>query len=468
MRRYALRPWNFTLNQPVYLYWIGNPYKNEYNRWVIKALFETNDEKLEERVFPWASLMALRIGRMYIDGIMQNTQSRGNFSSINIPKNIEYNICKGFDMPKSLYPFADAPFYGNLALCHFTIGNMNFYIPTVEVIRGILTRSTFLLNRILHPPGWDDLIEYSNVNGKNLEISLFKEFPYYWIQQENFLLYFIWLVSYPKAIEEWHNVYKNLVFRGGSFIAKPPSGFDWKWNFRSLSFREHCLILEITHISGISLPFDEIVYSSPHLFSIEHTNQIKGVSFQKDASVIIQEESGAASNRWMNSYYPKMEQTLFLFSKKPVLKKNIVKSRQLIKQSKRKIREQNTLYQKYTFSLVGTTQEWEQNGYSNPIDFVPLPKIKQDKYPYFKAFLDAIDILSQFPRVGSVSLNILQLLNRRNKPTNCAVVRIVIDGGMAKYIIEINRMGSQNASTLILFPLVQLNDDALALSIDNL
>lgn len=175
MAELKLRPWHFNENEIVELYWLGAPYKESPGQWMIPVVFRRPEGSFKEEIFPWGTLPVLIPGRKYIDGTLQPDNSTGTEFTIRISPFTDFSICRGFDIPRSLYSFGEINRYGEQLLCKFMLSGTVYYIPCLEIVRFFLAPHSALLNRLLEPNGMSSLIGQDTELDNGIEIKLTKE-----------------------------------------------------------------------------------------------------------------------------------------------------------------------------------------------------------------------------------------------------------------------------------------------------
>lgn len=341
MRRLKLRPWRFDKNEEVELYWHGAPFLNSEGLWMIKCLFRGFNGRFKEQAYPFATLPYLRIGQKYIDGDFTE-KTNGSIYKVIVANSTHFDLCKGFDFPKRLYPFnlPPAPSYGNLPVCRFEINGFIYYIPCIEIVRSILAPYRMLANKILRPEGLDGFIEESNESFGKLSLSFNEEFPAI-LLRDDAILYFVWL-RYNAAVKKtWDSVYKNFILDTNQQSNEITSGMIMKsmpirvvppqfgrstWVFRGLEYNNHILILELISRSDLEIPFNEIEIFHPKLDKRESDNRPRYVidpdKKNNDDNDTELDTTGQGSEKQNSGNTIEQPPVMFSFKNKPRIVKN--------------------------------------------------------------------------------------------------------------------------------------------------
>jgi hypothetical protein len=472
--RLKANSWVFQKNEEVELYWFGAPFLNHEGLWMIKCLFKRADGTFREQSFPFGTLPHLRIGLIYINGDFAEKTSTGSLFEVKVSDSTRFEICKGFDFPKSLYAFnvPPSPSYGNLPVCRFEAGGIIYYLPCTEIVRSILAPYQMLANQILRPEGLDCFIESSFSYRSKLKLHLTDEY-HQKLLNDDAISYFVWLKFNFAAVKAWTSVYKNMVLdatqtpgqdvvsefkRGIPIRVIPPVNDSSKWTFRGLQYNNHRLILELLFRSDLEAPFQDIEVFHPRLDRSESDGSIR---YKKDPNKepsdnqdIELETSGEAANRKKNHNIIEQPPTMFSFMIKPRIYK------------KRKI-----AFSKHTGEtvLIGadneiknysvTAQDWTQEGKTPQIEFSSLQQVDASLAKGLEDFLKLIEYIQMNYRKLIISYRIITLPYMSSfaqyadgSYRTIALVKIAHLGLTPSFIIEVARADGWSISTLIIKP----------------
>ncbi len=475
MSRLKIRSWVFDENEEVELYWHGVPFLNTEGLWMLKCLFKRNDGSYKEHIIPFGTLPYLRIGQSYINGDFSDKPAKGSLCEIKVPSFATFDYCKAFNFPKSLYAFdrQPAPAYGNLNLCRFEVGGVTYYIPCTEIVRSILAPYKMLVNQILRPEGLDYFIEGSTESGGRLSVNLNEEYDRK-LLNDDALAYFIWLRFNKQAQRSWNSVYRNIMLdaskksnnigmelRNGIPIRVMPahSGVS-TWTFRGLSYKNHCLILELLHRSDLVIPFSNVECFHPKLERLEVD---KNPRYVKDPTqkpleneTIDLDITGDGAEKHANNIIIEQPPVMYSFKNKPRIyrksnKKRKVHTGEVIVIGTGKDGGSN--------NNVGTTQDWVQGGRIPQIEFDGLKMVDMNICKGLEEFFALITHLQLNYKNFNLSFSVIPLPPLKSFSyyedggiRSCAVVQISRDGHIPCYLIEIGRADDWSISTLVVKP----------------
>lgn len=474
MSRLKIKSSSFGEDEEVELYWHGVSFQNTEGLWMIKCLFKRMEGSYQEQVIPFGTLPYLRIGQSYINGDFLDKPGKGSLFEIKLPSCVRFDICKAFDFPKSLYAFdrKPAPAYGNLPICRFEVGGIIYYIPCTEIVRSILAPYKMLVNQILRPDGLDYFIESYNEYNSRLSITLSEEYNRKLLNDDS-ISYFIWLRFNMYARKSWNSVYKNMLLdaskRSGDIAAEfkkgvpirvipPHSGYS-TWTFRGLTYKNHCLILELLHRSDLAIPFTRIECFHPKLERLEADRKPRYVkdSTKKplDGDSIELDTTGQASEKHTNNIIIEQPPVMYSFKYKPRIFRKSNKTRRIhtgdvIVIGTGKDGESDN---------VGTTQDWVLGGNIPQIEFSGLKMVDVSLSKGLEEFLRLIEHIQKFYKNLSLSLSIISLPPLKSFSyyedgglRSCAVVQITQNGHIPCYLIEVGRADEWSISTLVVKP----------------
>lgn len=215
----------------------------------------------EQRWLPIGLLPLLKPGRVVSRGTIQDLAANGTPMSAHIP-----NLASGEDLDaadcisKPLYPFGGHRGWSQRVLRYFADGKI-VLIPTFELIRALFLHNKALVRAILQPaglinlatpvePGFHDKLQIDFTWGmprRSLNRDIIREFA--------------WITADPAARAAWDSVLD--LSRGNHYVSIEPPPLDTRIDFRGVRWKAAHLVLEITGISGRSLPCNYLSYSHP-------------------------------------------------------------------------------------------------------------------------------------------------------------------------------------------------------------
>jgi hypothetical protein len=286
MAKLTLRPWKYPKNKKMLLYWLCSPYRSADGKWTIRAIFVSAAEEeiglFEDGIpttydiseFPWGLLPNLRVGRIYVNGILQ-TDSIQETKRLYISNLQDGAICSAFQIPKQLYSFFDNKMLGDEKIWRFKVGNEIYYLPCLELIRAFFAPSKTLTNQLLKPTGLEDLIDYAETVDGEIQLNLSSDIPKSIITDE-MVTHLLWLTYNETAKISWQKVYsgvfakanRNLTTTLNVALAKgtpletlPPLKNQCELLFTSSNTENSYLIHELFEVLGLpNIPFQNVKY----------------------------------------------------------------------------------------------------------------------------------------------------------------------------------------------------------------
>lgn len=420
MSRLKLRSWSFGKNEEIELYWHGIPFLNSEGLWMLKCLFKRNNETFKEHVFPFGTLPHLRIGQVYVDGGFAEKTGTGSLFEVRVTNATRFDICKGFDFPKSLYAFnkPPAPSYGNLPICRFEVEGVMYYIPCTEVVRSILAPYKMFANQILRPEGLSCFIESSYGYKDKLELKLTEEYNRDLLKYEA-VSYFVWLKFDKSAENSWNSVYKNMILdaaqkpggditdelrKGIPIRVLPPVNGPSTWTFRGLAYKNQRLILELVSRSELILPFTDIDLYHPKLEKIETDSRpryakdpTKKPTDYKDVEL---DTTGQGAEKHPGHNIVEQPPVMYSLKIKPRISKKSSKIRRMhtgdivVIGTKKEDKNENN---------VGTTQDWIQGGNIPQIEFSTLKMVDANLAKGLEEFIKLVEYIQTHHNILTLS-----------------------------------------------------------------
>lgn len=468
-RTLQLHPWTFPKDEDVCLYWLLSPYRTTEGDWILTAVFKKKNGQLVEIRFSMGTLPLLRFGQYYRNGFIIPGQTEGKQGTLGLKDATNGRACISYTIPPDLYSMYHQNRYGTRReVWRFEIRGINYYIPCLEIVRSYLTHSTTLANYLLYPDGLERLIEKRNTYSDTLEIVLSEKWPGN-LTSEEAITHLSWLLYDSGARNFWESIYRDLYSRAAKvYPSNPINGLkggipielelpfeNHRWTFRGLTRGRDVVILEITEISGLLMPFKEIKFSHPSFKTTENTNS---GSTEKDErskhgeAMIL--DGGPARPTASGSI--SVPPTMFKFDSLPRLGKQYHKTYSLYthttddkKSGSNEISGLNTIVSTARIYPGSENKPLELQGIE--IDFVEQGR-------GLKEFLTAIDFLKIRLPNFLIYTQIVLLPNvgafakcDDGSRRSCAVVRIKREACPTIFLIEISRPDGWQVSTLLIF-----------------
>lgn len=473
-----IQPWPFNKDEEVQLYWICSPFLDVQKGWMLQVVFKRADNSVIEVVVPWGTIPYLSLGQKYINGIPIVTGKAGKTYQITTPDRSGFKIGIAYDIPASIYYFYKNQKYGFQKICKFSIGERNYYIPCLELVRNFLTPHKVLANNIMKPGGLDLLIENSSVNGRNLFIKLSNEIKGPLISN-NTAAYLAWLKYDNYASRAWNSIY-NKVFsqaisvnpfnpmeelQKNTYIELvPPVGRDTNLAIRGINVGNDTLILEIVSKTNLYMPFDQILYTHPSLTSPEYSDDNRKARIiinghKNDVTAL--EDTGTGANKTPEENIIDNISIGFGFNKNPHMEKVRLKN-QKINSGNYDVNAITRNFDHYTSNNeVATTQDWIYGGKIKSLEFDSLEIMEEGATRGLEDFLKVINCLAENHKGLEISMNILLIPEGKafscypdGTRRNCAIVKLERQGKLPGYIIEVGRADGWSISTLLIYQLV--------------
>lgn len=402
---------------------------------------------------------------------------KGKLQEINVPGNTKFDIIRGFDMPKILYPFKNNLEYGKQLVCRFEVLGRIYFIPCMEVVRSILAPYKAFAYQLLRPHGLDYFIESHQIRDNTLEINLTEKCPRE-IVNDTAVAYLAWLRFDKAANFAWNMIYSNLIKKATemspSYPAKefskgipvevvPPMNGNSVWTFRGVSCYNTTLILELIHRSKLNRPSFRIAYSHYSLEKLEADNkpkravQTRGVTGE-DGEVVLDNDLLQSAKKQQSQKITGQQPILFSFKENPRMIK--------IRRNKRNIHtgvpekdQKETINRNGDKQRSFSMQDWESEGKIPPMEFKSLELVKVNPYKGLEDFKSAIDLLQKRNPMLDIYMSAVYVpLGKRfsrykdGYRRTCAIVKIVHSSYIPCYILEIGRADSWSISTLFIWP----------------
>ncbi|MGC5325181.1 Tn7-like element transposition protein TnsE [Brevibacillus sp. SYSU BS000544] len=490
MSSLKLRPWKFPKAEVVELYWFCSPYRDVNGNWMLPVAFKRKTNEIKILHFSWGILPALRLGQKYIDGLAISTK-KGTISSVEIPNAEQGQICSSFDMPPELYFLYRNQELGTQKVWKRSVGEYDYYIPCVEIIRSMLATSRTLAHQLLQPNGLELIIDQIRIFDSELHIYLSKEFPKSLINEKN-VLHLVWLYFNKFARTVWDSTYTNLV-KGtigqseNSFANNRTRNIPLETvfpivgksqiTFRGIQAGKSILVMEFIGVTGFDVRFNKIVYSHPLLkrnVEIERPQKSRIVTQISEEKGFILNDNSESSK--INSHQDVLElmATLHGYQHMPDMKINRVALQEIGIEPSTKYSQGRGGRNEHGRKEV-STHDSMYGGDTSPIEFDTLLAVPIFHGLGLESFFKLIHYMQkEFPQIR-ISMGVVQLpLGKRfsicpdgNRRT-CAIVCIESEGRLPTYILEIARPDDWSISTLLFSSIKPLKPPRIENYIQNL
>lgn len=471
-------PWIYKKDEEAELYWLCSPYLSKNNNWIITAIFRRNSE-IKQVELPWGTLPLLRLGQKYINGIPIENKSKGYMGQLKIA-NEEFQICESFKMPPKLYYLYKNHSMGSEFVCKITIGNKEYYIPCIEIIRSFLVKSKTLANYLLKPNGLDFLIDKVETIEQSINVFLAKDIPRKLINDDT-VAHLLWLKYNKLANDTWTSIYNNMfstavieqyegtvkrLHTGIKIKVIPPINKNCVWSYRGIYSGNSVLILEIVTTTGFELPmFQKIRYFHPSFDRVKAINNSGVVRRTDNGKEDIYEIpiDKTKEDTKKDSQQPVIElaPTEFVYDGKIDIRK--LKGEERLTDNgvtlvKAKGDENGT---KKNDSLVGSPQDWSGEGKIPSIEFNSLELVKGKLGKGLEEFYDAIKYMQNNYKGLNIAMDEVFLPKGKSfsfypdgSRRNCAIVSIYLEEKKQCYIFEVGRFDKWSISTLFIWPTI--------------
>lgn len=489
MAKLTLRPWSHLKNKRMLLYWLCSPYRSSEGRWTIRAVFVSAAEEerglfgdepatYEISEFPWGLLPNLRVGRFYVNGVLE-TGHTPETRRIYVPDIQNGSFCSAFQIPKQLYSFLDNKMLGNERIWRFKVGNTIYYLPCLEIIRAFFAPSKTMTNQLLKPYGLESLIEDAEDIDGELRVNLSSDIPQSIINDE-MVAHLLWLTYNESARNSWQKVYNGIFVKAiENFPAKPiialaeglpletlpPLENQCELTFTSIKAANSCLIHEITGVNGLpSLPFEKVKYkhsSFKGIIESINTNKIgkKIVSLNRDGRYIHADKRKRVKTR-SNQPLAEIPKVVLGFTKLPQIIKQAISTyiappeeTFISNKQSSSTNRKPTADEKKEFSV----DESYLGGELRPIEFDGLRIVEKSDGQGLNDFILTLNFLAKLNPYLKVDFQIYSLPGdlpfcfiNGNIRRNFAIASICSDKGKVAYLLEISRLDNWQISTLLI------------------
>ncbi|PKM78432.1 MAG: hypothetical protein CVU90_02735 [Firmicutes bacterium HGW-Firmicutes-15] len=467
------------------LFWICSPKKNEKGNWRLGVFFLNSKKDLEFVYLPLGILPLLRMGYYYIDGDLSKRKPKGNiFSSVTISSYVKGKIIKAIDMGQEIkYYLHSKKWIIDEFIWKFSIKDIDYYVPCIEIIKAYYARSKEMTLAIMDPNKPESYIDtITHLIDKSIQLQLTSEWPHALLKDDD-IRHLVWVSKNQVALKGWKSINKNIQLRKTNDIeikeaiilqAEPPLDGTHTWSFRGLKLKNGILIMEITGISGLDHPFDNIDYASPLYYqsnSRGENNVQSGKGAKNTITAIIDNEDGSKPGEEPLIYSIPM--CSIEYSKAVAVKRHTSK-RKSLSNSENIEKSQNARSNETESDMISVNAGRPRDfGENRGIEFTCLNIVPTTRHESLNHFLSAINIITQKPVFAT-------LLNKgiTNLPTGaastdeygqtreCAVIIGQLPSGMRFCVLEVNKKG---VSTLLVYPKEEADlEDIIIFALDKL
>lgn len=199
-----IKSWPFKPEEKAMLYWIDNPYM-EQKKWFIEAYFKY-ENLLKSQKMDWATIHFLVLKRYYQNGNLNDGEVKKDsvIKDLNL-SNIKFNIIEDFleeNVDGVRKKIKTKIFVGEKE-------GVQYRIPALEIIRGILCINRFLLNRVVEIDSLSKYFGYKYDERYNLYIDFFDEYESKLLTSEN-IRHIAWIITNENILKMFNQIGKNL------------------------------------------------------------------------------------------------------------------------------------------------------------------------------------------------------------------------------------------------------------------
>lgn len=489
MAKLTLRPWKYPKNKKMLLYWLCSPYRSADGKWTVRAIFvSAADEErglFEDGIpttydiseFPWGLLPNLRVGRVYVNGILQ-TDYNPETNRLYVPNIQDGSICSAFQIPKQLYSLLANKMLGDERIWRFKVGNEIYYLPCLELIRAFFAPSKTLTNQLLKPYGLEALIDDSEYVDGELRLELSSDIPQSIVNDE-MVTHLLWLTHNETAKSGWDNVYSgvfakahvNLTTTLNFALAKglpletiPPLENQCELIFTSINIKNSHLIHEIVQVTGLPvLPFRNVKYT--HASFRDTTEKSKPNKVNKKLVSLNRDErythTGKRKRVKKTSNQPlaKIPKIVLGFDSLPQITKQTVASNPFSSENEFITGKQHISSNKKTSEVDKKEFSVDEPFYGGeiiPIEFAGLKLLEKSEDQGLNDFILTLNFLANLNPNIKTDYQIYNLPGdfpfcfvKGRTRRNFAIATILFGSGEPFYLIEVSRPDNWHISTLL-------------------
>lgn len=474
MASIEFRPWPFLENEDVELFWFGSPYTDFKGDWRVRIAFRRASGDLKILSRAWGAIPLLRVGQIYTNGFYNQVRPMsGSSYTFTIPSLDTGTIVNSFKLPKRLIDFGKNPELGKQNILQYSIGDLTYCIPVIELVRAMFINSRLMAYSLLQPHGLEQLIEKCEFERNVLHFHLDNRVPNTLATESN-ARHMSWIYLDFKIKAMWESIYRMLfsqAVNGSSInpaitlrkgiplgVELPPTG-PIEMIVRGEKFLNFILVKEIFGFGGFTHPVNEIEFwhhSKQRQESVFGEKRLRITSRIKNKDIIINDESENAKED-TNQDVLEAPPTYLKFINYPV-----------VRTRKKSVRRTNTGNDVIVNSGKGgkssgdakevSVQDSIVGGDTPPIDFQTLEMVPIPEAIGLEDFFKMISMLKEMTSY-SIRISVVRVppgkrfsICPNGARRTCAIVQLS-NTIFTKYIVEVARPDDWSISTLILQPL---------------
>ncbi|HWP95992.1 MAG TPA: Tn7-like element transposition protein TnsE [Syntrophomonadaceae bacterium] len=463
------------------LFWVCSPKRTDNGNWQLPVFFKNvqNESTLKPLFLPIGTLPLLRMGQSYVDGHLGDRKPVGDvISSVTIPRDVQGHLITAIDMGKRLnyYLFKESRIMKEYVWA-FSVRGIEYFIPCMEIIRTYYARSETMALSLMNPRKLDSFIDNNTTlkKGTSIHLQLTPGWPKTLLRDAD-VAHLLWVRENQVAFNVWNSIYENILSQAGKasditwelkrgipIHVKPPLDGAHQWDFRGLRRGDgkQILVMEITKIKDLLLPYDKISYASPLDYKsspsvgendIQSDKIIKGVN-----TAVIDDEDGAKPGETPLTFQIPMGSIEF---SKPIAIEKHTAQRALSSIVANGAKNLNSRsHEARSENIKVSADNPREFGEHRGIEYKHLEIARMTPNESLKSFLSAIPLLTQNPVCATLDTTVIYLpnvgtaaLDMHGQRRVCAVVNGQWPGGKLFCILELSRADNLQVSTLLIYP----------------
>jgi hypothetical protein len=245
------------------LIWLSGYYHDSIKGYTLKLRFRdtiTGEAFAEE--LPFSLLPILMPGFVVSQGVVQDARRTGQQQQVILDSLAEAEEVGVMDVvSRRLYDMTGHR-GGEQRILRYRSGYRTILIPTIELIRFLYLHDRVLAEALLEPAGLVELaVTPPPGHYGGIEIDFTEKLPRKVLTPE-FIREFSWLAVHPDGRRTWDSVQRRSLGKRFLSLAPPPVR-DCRLVFRGVGHGGTWLVLEITSLSGRTLPAKAINWAHP-------------------------------------------------------------------------------------------------------------------------------------------------------------------------------------------------------------
>lgn len=457
MSNVKIAPWPFN-DLKVKLLWFGNVFQKN-QKWRIQVGFEVNG-KSEILDFPVGLLPLFRIGQWYYNGTPLSTQKEGILSQVKVLKFDQGQIMDSLGACRAVgYYLHGQPNLMKNKLWAFSVDNVIYYVPFIELLRVLFATGKDVSNAIFRPNGLNYLIDQVTHVGNSIEILFSKEVPKSSLE-DDFIRHIAWVLSDDRVYASFESVFSYIYAQNGrqfgvSLEIALPALSELELYYRGIVRSNEVLILEILGIDGLDDNLEIIDVRHPLLKEKMYVpGTKKRVYSQKNPDIFeIQTQTSDIPKKDSDQPVVKTDATRLGFNNETLIRKFKVPS-QIIHQGN----EFTVIPGRGGAVVVAGVDESVDGGKLQPLNVKSLEIGVVNQETGLEDFLKMIKYLSTHYKDLKIDISLIELPSHRRfayldtgEKRKCAVVKIMRNN-RTTYVLEIARPDEHLVTTLLLYP----------------